>query len=54
MMMGRIDVDHTWVTDEEHFLTEMEKRERYKWYQMEKPAQDRDVAGGLYALLWRK
>lgn len=43
-----------WVTDEEHFLTEMEKRERYKWYQMEKPAQDRDVAGGLYALLWRK
>lgn len=42
MMIERIDVDHTWVIPmKKHLLTEIEKRERYKWYQLEKPAQDR-------------
>lgn len=39
MMIERIDVDHTWVTDEKA-PSHRDREERYKWYQLEKPAQD--------------
>lgn len=32
-------------------FSQRRRRERYKWYQLEKPAQDRDVAGGLCSSL---
>lgn len=36
MMIEGIDVDHTWVIP-----SHRDREERYKWYQLEKPAQDR-------------